>query len=48
VHRSDDADKKVEPDAIAFLQSRPDGLGADARDPNMSLGVVDELIVDVV
>ena len=48
MHGGDDADEEVEPDAIAFLQSRSDCLGANARDAYVALRVVDEVIVHVV
>jgi hypothetical protein len=48
VHSGDDSNKEIQPDPIAFLQSRSDCLGANARDAYVALRVVDEVIVHVV
>jgi len=44
----DDADKKVEADAVAFPQARAERFLADARDPDLAVGFVGEGVVNVV
>jgi hypothetical protein len=48
VDPGDNADEEVKSDAVAFLESRCDRLGADACHPHMALGIVFELIVHIV
>jgi hypothetical protein len=44
----DDADQKVQPDAITLLQRWCKRFAADARDAHLAVRLIDESIVEVV
>jgi hypothetical protein len=48
VHGGDDAHEEIEADASALLQSGLERLCADARDADLTVGFILELVVNVV